>query len=265
MRLALAAALAAQAIAGAVRAQEAEPRPPFVTTPDDVVERMLALAGTGAEDFVIDLGSGDGRIVIAAARKFGARGIGLDIDAQLVARARENARRAGVEGRAAFEQRDVLDADLARATVVTIYLLPFLVERLQPKLLRELRPGARIVAHAFPMVGWLPDRVETMRIAKSHPGQGDVSRIFLWLVPAQARGTWQGRDVRLRIAQNYQAIEVEAQAGGRALAVKEAKLAGTAISFSGEGFAFRGVVDGQSIHGELQRGGGTTPLLLTRP
>ncbi len=264
MRLALAAALAAQAIAGAVQAQEAERRPPFVTTPDDVVERMLALAGTGADDFVMDLGSGDGRIVIAAAQNLGARGIGLDIDAQLVARARENARRAGVEGRVAFEQRDVLDADLGRATVVTIYLLPFLVEKLQPKLLQELRPGARIVAHAFPMVGWRPDRVETMRIAKSHPGQGDVSRIFLWLVPAQARGNWQGGGVRLRIAQNYQEIDVEAQAGGRPLAVREAKLEGTAISFSGEGFAFRGHVGTHRILGELQRGNAAAPLVLTR-
>lgn len=263
-RLALAAAFAAQALAGTVQAQEAEPRPPFVTTPDDVVERMLALAGTGAEDFVIDLGSGDGRIVIAAAHKFGASGIGLDIDAQLVARARENARRAGVEGRAAFEQRDVLDADLGRATVVTIYLLPFLVERLQPKLLRELRPGARIVAHAFPMVGWRPDHVETMRIAKPHSGQGDLSRIFLWLVPAQARGTWRGRDMRLRIAQNYQEIEVEALAGGQPLAVREAKLEGTAIRFSGDGFAFRGQVGTHRILGELQRGNAAAPLVLTR-
>jgi len=264
MRLALAAAFVALAIAGAVQAQEAEPRPPFVTTPDDVVERMLALAGTGADDFVMDLGSGDGRIVIAAAQKFGARGLGLDIDAQLVARARENARRAGVEGRAAFEERDVLDADLARATVVTIYLLPFLVEKLQPKLLRELRPGARIVTHAFPMVSWRPDRVETMRIAKPHPGQGDVSRIFLWRVPAQARGTWQGGDVRLRIAQNYQEIDVEAQAGGRPLAVTAAKLEGTAISFSGEGFAFRGRVGTHRIQGDFQRGGTATPLVLAR-
>lgn len=264
MRLALATALAAQAIAGAVLAQEAERPPPFITTPDDVVERMLALAGTAADDFVMDLGSGDGRIVIAAAQKFGARGLGVEIDARLVAQSRENARRAGVAERATFEERDVLTADLGRATVVTLYLLPFLMDRLQLKLLRELRPGARIVSHAFPMPGWKPDRTETMRIAKRHPGQGDESRIFVWLVPADVRGIWHGRDWRLRISQNFQEIEIEGEAGGRPLAVKEAKIEGTALSFSGEGFEFRGRADTGRIVGELQHGGAALPLILTK-
>jgi len=264
VRLALAAALAAQAIAGAAHAQEAEPRPPFITTPDEVVERMLVIAGTAADDFVMDLGSGDGRIVIAAAQKFGARGLGVDIDARLVAQSRENARRAGVAERVTFEERDVLTADLGRATVVTLYLLPFLMDKLQLKLLRELRPGARIVSHAFPMPGWKPDRTETMRIAKRHPGQGDESRIYLWLVPAQVRGTWQGRDWRLRISQNFQEIEIEGEAGGRPLAVKEAKIEGTALSFSGEGFEFRGRAGTGRIVGELRRGGAALPLILTK-
>jgi precorrin-6B methylase 2 len=264
LRHALAAALAALGIAGAVQAQDSEWRVPFITTPDDVVERMLALAGTGADDFVMDLGSGDGRIVIAAAKKFGARGLGLDIDARLVEQSRENARRAGVAERTTFEERDVLAADVGRATVVTIYLLPFLIDKLQPKLLQELRPGARIVTHAFPMIGWKPDRVETIRIAKAHPGQGDESRIFLWVVPAEVRGIWQGRDSRLRIGQNFQEIEVEGEVGGRPLAVKEAKLEGTALSFSGEGFQFRGRVATGRIVGEMLRGGTATPLVLTK-
>ncbi len=188
----------------------------------------------------------------------------MDIDARLVALARDNARRAGVAGRAAFEERDVLTTDLGRATVVTVYLLPSLLDQLQPKLLAELRPGARIVSHAFAMTGWKPDRMETMRIAKPHPGQGDESRIFLWLVPAQVRGGWQGRDWRLRIAQNYQEIEVEGEAWGRPLALKEAKLEGAALSFSGEGFSFRGRVDADRIIGELQRGATASPLELTR-
>lgn len=264
MRRALAAALTGLALAGAAQAQEAERQAPFITTPDEVVERMLAFAATGADDFVMDLGSGDGRIVIAAAKKFGARGLGVDIDARLVAQSRENARRAGVAGRVSFEERDVLTTDLRRATVVTIYLLPWLIDRLQPKLLQELRPGARIVSHAFPMTGWRPDRTETMRIAKRHPGQGDESRIFLWLVPAEVRGAWQGHDWRLRISQNFQEIEIEGEAGGRPLAVKEAKLEGTAISFSGEGFEFRGRAGTGRIVGELQRGGTAMPLVLTR-
>jgi protein-L-isoaspartate O-methyltransferase len=264
MRLALAAALAAQVLAGAALAQEAESRPPFITTPDDVVERMLALAGTAADDFVMDLGSGDGRIVIAAAKKFGARGLGVEIDSRLVAQSRENARQAGVAERVTFEERDVLTADLGRATVVTLYLLPFLMDRLQPKLLQELRPGARIVSHAFQIPGWRPDRTETMRITKQHRGQGDESRLFLWLVPAEVRGVWQGRDWRLRISQNFQEIEIEGEAGGRPLAVKEAKIEGTALSFSGEGFEFRGRAGAGRIVGELRRGGTATPLILTK-
>ena len=264
MLRALAAALMVFALTGAARAQDPDSRAPFITTPDDVVERMLTLAGTGEDDFVVDLGSGDGRIVIAAAKKFGARGLGVDIDARLVALSRENARSAGVAERVSFEERDVFATDLRRATVVTIYLLPFLIDRLQPKLLAELRPGARIVTHAFPMIGWKPDRTETMRIAKRHPGQGDESRIFVWLVPADVRGAWQGRDWRLRIAQNFQEIEIEGEAAGRPLAVKQARLEGTAISFSGEGFEFRGRVGTGRIVGELQRGGTATPLILTR-
>lgn len=266
MRLALAVALAAQALAGAALAQDAESRrgPPFITTPDDVVERMLALAGTGADDFVMDLGSGDGRIVIAVAGRFGARGLGVEIDARLVAQSRENARRAGVAERVAFEEGNVLTTDLSRATVVTLYLLPFLMDKLQPKLLQELRPGARIVSHAFPIPGWRPDRTETMRIARQHRGQGDESRLFLWLVPAEVRGVWQGRDWRLRISQNFQEIEIEGEAGGRPLAVKEAKIEGTALSFSGEGFEFRGRAGTGRIVGELRRGDTATPLILTK-
>ena len=264
MRHALGAALATLAIAGAAWAQDPDWRVPFITTPDDVVERMLALAGTGADDLVMDLGSGDGRIVIAAAKKFSARGLGVEIDAKLVAQSRENARRAGVSERVTFEEGDVLRADLARATVVTIYLLPFLIDKLQPRLLEQLRPGARIVTHAFPMIGWRPDRTETMRIAKQHQGQGDESRIFLWVVPAEVRGNWQGRDWRLRISQNFQEIEIEGEAGGQKLAVKEAKIEGTALSFSGEGFEFRGRAGAGRIVGELLRGGTAAPLVLTK-
>ena len=263
-RHALAAALTALLLAGAAGAQDGRERAPFVTTPDEVAERMLAVAGTREDDFVMDLGSGDGRIVIAAAKKVGARGLGVDIDARLVALARDNARRAGVAGRVAFEERDVLTTDLGRATVVTVYLLPSLLDQLQPKLLAELRPGARIVSHAFAMTGWKPDRMETMRIAKPHPGQGDESRIFLWLVPAQVRGSWQGRDWRLRIAQNFQEIEIEGEVRGRPLVVKEAKLQGAALSFSGEGFEFRGRVGAGRILGDLQRGAAASPLVLTR-
>src|SRR5512138_2171709 len=148
----------------AVAAQDTEWRVPFISTPDEVVERMLALAGTRADDYVVDLGSGDGRIVIAAARRFGARGLGIELDDKLVQASRENARLAGVADRVSFIQGDVLLTDFSRASVVTVYLLPELIGKLQPLFIERLQPGTRIVSHAFGMAGWRPDRTETLPV-----------------------------------------------------------------------------------------------------
>jgi precorrin-6B methylase 2 len=247
-------ALAALAITGAAQAMEDAQRAPFITTPEEVVERMLALAETRAEDVVMDLGAGDGRIVIAAARRFGARGVGIELDANLVALARENARRAGVAERVEFIAGDVLHADLSRASVVTVYLLPAIINQLQPKFLGELRPGTRIVSHAFAMTGWKPDHTETVRLSRPHQGQGDESRIHLWVVPAQVRGEWRAPEWRLRLAQNYQEVEVEAEFRGRRLAVREAQLHGARLAFSAAGLRFAGRVQGDRIAGELVSG-----------
>jgi protein-L-isoaspartate O-methyltransferase len=262
----IAAALAALAIAACgARAQEGEVRAPFITTPPEVVARMLQLAGTGPQDTVIDLGSGDGRIVIAAARDHGARGLGIELDPALVARARENARRAGVADRARFEEGDALKADLSQASVVTIYLLPFLLDQLQPRLLAQLRPGARVVSHAFAFKGWKPDRAETVRISARHEGQGDESRVHVWVVPAQLRGAWQApAGWWLRVHQNFQEIEVEAAQDGKSLEVSTARLEGTALSFAGSDFSFRGRAEGSRLMGELQRGGVRSPLAFER-
>jgi len=262
----IAAALAALLItAGGARAQEVEVRAPFITTPPEVVARMLQFAGTGPRDTVIDLGSGDGRIVIAAAKEHGARALGIELDAALVALARDNARRAGVAERARFEEADALGTDLSQASVVTIYLLPFLLDQLRPRLLAQLRPGARIVTHAFAMTGWPPDRSETVRLSARHAGQGDESRIFLWVVPAQVRGSWQASGGwHLRIQQNFQQIEVEAAQDGKPVAVSAARLEGTALSFGGPEFTFRGRAEGSRLVGELQRGGARTPLAFER-
>src|SRR5919201_4843787 len=152
MRTLLALLVAAAALAA--RADENDWRVPFIATPDEVVARMLELAGTGPEDYVVDLGSGDGRIVIAAAQRFGARGLGIELDGELVRSSRENARRAGVAERAKFIQGDVLSADFSRASVVTVYLLPQLIDELQSRFLATLQPGTRIVSHAFRAAGW---------------------------------------------------------------------------------------------------------------
>jgi SAM-dependent methyltransferase len=251
-------------LAFGARAQEPPVNPPFITTPQDVVDRMLRLAGTGPQDTVMDLGSGDGRIVIAAARDFGARGIGVEINPKLVALSRDNARKAGVAGRTLFEEQDVLKTDLARASVITVYLLPFLIDQLQPRFLDELKPGTRIVTHAFGMKGWNPDRSESVKLAKPQPSQGATSDIHLWIVPAQARGEWQAPGWRLTIHQNFQQVEVECRMGGQALSVSKARLEGTSLAFSGEGFSFRGQVEARRIAGELTRGGETAPLIFTK-
>src|ERR1051325_7036291 len=151
MRTVAALALAFAALLDhAVETDDAFWRAPFICTPDEVVPRMLELAGTRADDLVVDLGSGDGRIVIAAAKKFGARGLGIELDSALVEKSRENARRANVAERVSFVQGDVLATDISKATVVTVYLLPGLINRLQPRF-EQLPPGTRIVSHAFTM------------------------------------------------------------------------------------------------------------------
>ena len=227
-------------LAWAVTAQadENDWRVPFITTPGDVVERMLELAGTRAGDLVADLGSGDGRIVIAAARKYGARGLGIELDEKLVRESRENARTAGVADRVTFVQGDVLIADFSPATVVTVYLLPGLIGQLEPRFLSELKPGTRIVSHSFRMASWRPDRTERLRVTQPHPGQGDESTLYLWIVPADVRGTWVGGGRRLRIEQNYQEIDVQGAA--------DARLRGNEISWPG----FHGRVQGGTIVGD---------------
>jgi protein-L-isoaspartate O-methyltransferase len=245
-------------------AEEGAQSPPFITTPDEVVERMLRLAGTGAGDVVIDLGSGDGRIVIAAAQKFGARGIGIERDARLVEKSRENARLAEVAERVSFVEGDVLVSDISQASVVTIYLLPFLIDKLQPRLLAELKPGSRVVSHSFGMVGWKPDRAEIMRLTKPHPGQGDESALYLWVVPAEVRGTWQAADLILKVYQNYQELEVEGTLGRRVLFGAQGTVSGYDVTWEAKGVRFRGRLEGTRLVGDLLIDGRTESVVLSR-
>ena len=151
---------------------------PFIPTPDDVVDRMLALAKVTRADVVYDLGSGDGRIPIAAAKKYGAKGVGLDIDPALVEVANSNAKAAGVDGLVDFRVQNVLTADLSKATVVTLYLLSSSNERLRPMLMQQLKPGARIVSHAFSMGrDWPADAVDQFVSAR-----GDEVTLYLWKI-----------------------------------------------------------------------------------
>jgi SAM-dependent methyltransferase len=192
----------------------------YVQTPPAVVEAMLALAAVGPADYVVDLGSGDGRIPIAAARDHGARGLGIERDPALVEQSRHNAARAGVAPRVEFRVEDLFTADFSAATVVTLYLLPELNLRLRPRLLTELRPGTRIVSHDFDMGEWQADRYVFLEAAQT--GVVRESRIFLWVVPAQVAGRWEGvmagagieEPLVLELRQQFQTVSAQARIGG---------------------------------------------------
>lgn len=157
---------------------------PYVPTPQRVVDAMLAVANVSDRDYVIDLGSGDGRIVITAAQKFGARGKGYDIDGALVDRSTANARKLNLGERVSFERRDVMEADLSGATVITLYLLPAMMLELRAKLMRELKPGTRIVSHDFDFGDWQPERTINLELDEKYDITGSwSSTVHLWTVP----------------------------------------------------------------------------------
>ena len=190
---------------GFVAAAWAQDEVPFITTPDAVTLAMLELAQVTASDHLIDLGSGDGRIVITAAKRFGASGLGVEIVPELVQRSVDNARRAGVEARAEFRVQDLFATDLAPASVITMYLLPDVNLQLRPRLL-ALGPGTRIVSHDWDMGDWLPDRTVTLDVPDKPIGRDKFSRVHLWVVPAAVHGRWcRGAD-RLELMQRFQAV-----------------------------------------------------------
>jgi predicted O-methyltransferase YrrM len=161
----------------AARKPARTPDVPYVPTHNSIVDEMLAMARVGPNDVLYDLGSGDGRIVIAAARKFGTRGVGYDIDPDRIREANANARRAGVTGKVRFVQGDIFEASIKDATVVTLYLLPDINLRLRPKLLRELKPGTRVVSHNYDMGDWAPEQSKTMTV------DGTDHHVYFWTIP----------------------------------------------------------------------------------
>ena len=236
---------------------------PFVVTPTEIVERMLRMAEVGKGDHLIDLGSGDGRIVIAAAQR-GATALGVDLDPDLVRIASANARRAGVAERTQFQVRDLFETDLSQASVVAFYLLPEFNAKLLPRLL-ALKPGTRIVSHDGGIGEWPPDERLEMRVPEKAVGVGGLSRVELWVVPADARGHWvsevpqHGGRWSFDIAQRFQELEVEVRAQGRDLLVRASRLRGAEIKLAVTGVVgtrawnhlFAGRVDGGRIEGEL--------------
>ena len=183
---------------------------PFVTSPDNVTLKMLEMAGVGAGDHVIDLGSGDGRIVILAAQRFGATGLGVEIVPDLVQQSLRSAAAAGVAEKVAFRVQDLFQTDLSAATVVTMYLLPEVNLQLRPALL-ALRPGTRVVSHDWDMGDWPPDRTVVVPVPDKKVGLEKSSKVHLWTVPARVAGLWCGAGIlsgaRLELAQTYQAFD----------------------------------------------------------
>ncbi len=166
---------------------------PYVTTPPAVVDAMLSIAGVGAEDYLFDLGSGDGRIVIKAAKEYHARGVGIEYDRTLIAQSRERAAREGVSDRVTFLQQDIFQSDFRDATVVTMYLLPEVNLDLRPRILFELRPGTRVVSHDWDMGDWEPDDRRVIQTSEKTVWPLTKSTVYLWIVPARIAGYWCGR------------------------------------------------------------------------
>jgi SAM-dependent methyltransferase len=220
---------------------------PYVQTPMEIVERMLRMAEVKKGDHVIDLGSGDGRIVIEAAKR-GATGLGVDLDGSLVKLARENAAKAGVAGKAQFRAMDLFETDLAPATVVAFYLLPEFNAKLQSRLLK-LRPGTRIVSHDGGIGDWASDEKLEMRAPEKPVGVGGVSTVELWIVPADAAGSWasdipgHGERWRFRIRQKYQMLDIDTSAQGRDLLVRNSRLRGEEIKI-----VVTGLINGRAWH-----------------
>jgi SAM-dependent methyltransferase len=227
-------------------AYSVEPLPevPYVPTPEEVVVEMLKMAGVTQNDIVYDLGCGDGRIVITAARLFGARGVGVDNDPNLIRQSNENARKAGVTDRVKFIEQDLFETDIREATVVALYLLPELNLQLRPKLLRDLRPGSRIVTHEFDMGDWKPDNMAKVPQVKLyyHPrvAYEKDTYFYYWVVPANAEGIWRwtlstpsgDRDYILRLVQKFQEIRGTVQLEGQEAPITAARLVGDELSFT---------------------------------
>jgi precorrin-6B methylase 2 len=222
---------------------------PYVPTPQDVVDRMLDMAKLTKDDFHIDLGSGDGRIAVTAARR-GARSIGVDLNPTRIAEANENAQKAGVTDRVTFVLGNLFEMDISKANVLTMYLLQGVNLQLRPKILSDLRPGSRVVSHAFSMNDWEPDQHVNL----------NGRNLYLWIVPGKAEGAWQaesgGRKFTLSLKQAFQKLTGTATVDGKSVPVT-GRLIGNAIELStdlGSGTTqLRGEVKDNAIQGDNLR------------
>ena len=270
MRLLLAATAFCALQATAADVKPVKNAGPYVPSPQSVVSDMLRYAEVGPQDFLIDLGSGDGRIVLTAAKVFGARGFGVEIKEDLVRQANQAAKDEGVADRVKFLNQDLFKTDISQATVITMYLLPDTVNLLKDKFLSELRPGTRIVSHDYPLTGWLPEKVEQFDLEeKVHISGVTTTLIYVYLVPAKVAGTWRASvprsisndPITLDLRQEATRVSGTARVNGKRLPVEEAQLRGERIRFRVAGLQgeFTGLVKGRSIEGILESGKSRSP------
>jgi 16S rRNA G966 N2-methylase RsmD len=213
---------------------------PYVPTPQIVVDEMIKLANVAADDFVVDLGSGDGRIVITAARQYQANGFGVDINRRLVALSNKNARDAGVADRVQFFERDMFKTDIGKASVLMLYVLPDFMAQLRSKVLTELQPGARVVAHDYYMGEWHADRMITLTVPEKIEVNGtDKAYLYLWIVPALVKGPWRlffdtgskAQELNVTFTQEYQMLSATGERAGKPMIVEKPELRGNEITF----------------------------------
>jgi len=263
-------------------AQQVEPEVPFVPTPEKVVAEMLKMAQVSKDDVLYDLGCGDGRIVITAAKQFGCRGVGIDIDPRRIRESQQNAAKAGVTDRVQFFQMDLFEAEISEATVVTLYLLSEVNLRLRPKLLRELKPGTRVVSHEFSMGEWEPDASSSVKTGDTKDPQvldywdpniadyWDLHNVYLWVIPGNVTGTWKlevpdtsgNKEITLKLEQTFQQVRGEAFEGSSSIPVfiVDEKIKGNALQFilerklkgREESLHFEGSVEGNTMQGTMK-------------
>ena len=236
---------------------------PYVPTPTRIVERLLEFAEVKRDDYLIDLGSGDGRIVITAAKKYGARGHGIDIQDKLVELATRNALIEHVEDRVRFVRGDLFDADLSRASLVTLYLLPNTITKLVSKILKELGPGARVVSHDYPLAPWKPERYATFDFEEKRTISGTTLTVFfLYIVPARLQGVWElnlpelhasSGKVRMEVTQRPDQLAGNVDIGGENVMLRDFTVKGEDVQFT---LALRGMrtleLRGKAKEGEIE-------------
>ena len=229
----------------------------WVPTDEQLVEKMLDLAKITPQDFVMDLGSGDGRNIIGAAKR-GARAVGVEYNPQMVELSRQNAKKAGVADKATFIEGDMYEADISKATALVLFLLPVNLEKLTPKFL-DMKPGTRIVDNTFAIPGWDPDVTERLETDCQ-----TWCSALLWIVPAKVQGSWRLPDGQIAFDQKFQMVTGTVQTGSGSAQIENGKLRGEEITFSAGGNQYTGKVNGDTIEGRVKGSGGERAFTATR-